>query len=157
MKFDPDKEDLRDGLFFNIFQKAILFDDLDKALAYREYLVKSGLPIPTMYTRQGDLITSRAFLNPRNNARCPRDLDFVFGESDKSNQELHSLKAGKISNYRPHFNILMIFLSVEIEMIKSRINLIEDRVKFSQELAKFSNIDEIRTEMEKLREAIREL
>ncbi len=42
-------------------------------------------------------------------------------------------------------------------MIESRINLIEDRMKFSQELAKFSNIDEIRTEMEKLREAIRDL
>lgn len=88
----PDLESLRDTLFFNIFNNAILFDDMNSALDYRQYLVQNDIRPPSMYTLQGTKVTSQAVLDPGPGGMKPSRLDYVFGE--QPSRVFESIRAG---------------------------------------------------------------
>lgn len=78
---EPQHESLRETLFYNIFKRSIMFDNLETALAYRRSLVTRNVSPPTIYTRRGDKLNSDGVLNPRQGAgKLPDALEFVFGQ-----------------------------------------------------------------------------
>lgn len=80
IKLPRDREQLRDTLFFNIYQKSILFDDMKNALVYRQSLIRQEIQPPMLYTLRGERITGNALLDPSANAKLPSTLEFVYGE-----------------------------------------------------------------------------
>ena len=92
-----DQEHLRDTLLYNNFQKSMLFDDLDSALAYRAYLVKINISPPLIYTMDGERISARAVLNPSPSGKCPQDLEFIFGElsTSEGKSAMNTIEKGK--------------------------------------------------------------
>lgn len=92
----PEKEYLRDTLFFAIFRDALLFDTWQQALSYQKYLVveKRRTP-PMLYTRKGEVLSNQALLDPRPLARCPEQLETVFGYSPCLSEECLALKEGR--------------------------------------------------------------
>jgi hypothetical protein len=91
LQLTPENEELRDTLFWNIFSSSILFDNLSAALDYRREIVKAGLPIPFIYTVNGDRLDGTAMLSPvhtgstssASSSSSPiseTQLSYIFGE-----------------------------------------------------------------------------
>jgi hypothetical protein len=80
IKLQREREHLRDTLFYNIYQKSIIFDDMKSALAYRQALIRQEIQPPTIYTLHGERITGNALLDPSANARLPSTMEFIYGE-----------------------------------------------------------------------------
>jgi hypothetical protein len=84
VQLNRDQEYLRDTLLYNNFQRSLLFDDLESAMAYRAYLVRINISPPLIFTMEGERISARAVLNPSPSGKCPADMDFIFGELSTS-------------------------------------------------------------------------
>ena len=57
-------ESLRDTIFFNVFKRQLLFDNLETAIQYRQWMVKKRKSVPTIYTRTGEKLTQEGQLDP---------------------------------------------------------------------------------------------
>ena len=63
-------ESLRDTIFYNVFKRQLLFDDLDTAIKYREWMVRRRRSVPTIYTRTGEKLAQEGHLDPGNEVSC---------------------------------------------------------------------------------------
>jgi len=57
-------ESLRDTIFFNVFKRQLLFDDLETAIQYRQWMVQKRRVVPTIYTRTGEKLGQEGQLDP---------------------------------------------------------------------------------------------
>eukprot|EP01035_Chromulina_nebulosa_P017835 gene17835-23447_t len=94
IQLEESEEYLRDSLFYSIYMKSILFDDMISATAYRKKLIELKKMPPTIYTRNGEKISMEGILNPNKTNRLPPKLPYVYGQlplvSDKDIQLLDS-------------------------------------------------------------------
>ena len=58
------EESLRDTIFFNVFKRQLLFDNLETAIEYRQWMVKKKKVVPTIYTRTGEKLSQEGQLDP---------------------------------------------------------------------------------------------
>ena len=95
LEFTEENARLRRTLFFSVFNKTIVVDDLESAQLYREHLVRLNQKCPAILTMNGDLISGDGLMDP--NRKCPRrleDLRFTFGELPPTGKpEFHRLVA----------------------------------------------------------------
>ena len=78
IQLDAETEHLRDTLFYAIFDRALLFDDQESALAYQKKVIAEKKRPPTIMTMQGDKFLPDGLLNPQ--SKMPERVPFVFGE-----------------------------------------------------------------------------
>jgi len=78
IQLDTEMEHMRDTLFYAIFDRALLFDDQDSALAYQKKIISEKKRPPTIMTMQGDKFLPDGLLNPQ--SKMPERVPFVFGE-----------------------------------------------------------------------------
>ena len=57
-------ESFRDTIFYSVFKRQLLFDDLETAIKYREWMVQRKRSVPTIYTRTGEKLTQEGQLDP---------------------------------------------------------------------------------------------
>ena len=91
VSLDKENEHLRDTLFWSIFKKSLLFDDLPSGSAYRDGEIRKGRSAPAIFTRKGEMIRSDGLMDPSNkvnlNASDQRRGGFVFGAQPASATE----------------------------------------------------------------------
>jgi len=81
IQLNSEFEYLRDSVFFALFNKALLFDDMESASEYRKALVDKGIHPPPIYSLSGERFSSQGVLDPKA-GKLPKELQFVFGEQD---------------------------------------------------------------------------
>ena len=72
---------LRSSLYWSVFSRTLVVNDLDHAQRYREHLTLLGHNCPAILTLSGDLLAADGLMDPQR--RCPKridDLRYTFGE-----------------------------------------------------------------------------
>jgi hypothetical protein len=111
ISLEPDKEDLRDTLFYSLFGNAILFNTFNDALVYRKYLVTMKVKPPMMFSLSGDKISASAVLDPGPSGRPPDSFEFLFGEQpSKQYAHLEALHGKKVLKMTVLCNNLILVL-----------------------------------------------
>jgi hypothetical protein len=116
-------EALRDTLFYNVFKRALLFDDLDSAIEYRQFMVKKKRNVPTIFTRTGEKLPQEGQLDPIG-GRLPENLDYIFGQ----------MKPQHGNDYK--------YIEQDIEVCKKLLHSIETRDNINEELSNLNNFNE---------------
>ena len=80
IQLDAKNEPLRDSLFYHIFKRTLLFDDMDTALAFRRSQISQDKQPPKIYTLGGKKVGTDGILDPDAGRRQDnKNLKFVFG------------------------------------------------------------------------------
>ena len=97
IQLDPKNEHLRDSLFYHIFKRTLLFDDMDTALAYRRSQISQDKQPPKIYTLAGKKVGTDGILDPGAERRQDsRNLKFVFGMQPPTKSSVYiNLLTGK--------------------------------------------------------------
>ena len=95
IELDDKHEYLRELVFYNIFQRTVIIENLEAALKYRKLLIAQKIKPPPVYTLSGERITSDGVLNPQRNNKIPNELSVVFGQQPiKTTSEYINLQSG---------------------------------------------------------------
>jgi hypothetical protein len=90
-------ERFRDTVFWTLFKRGLLFDDMTTALNYRRDLVRERKSIPIILTMDGNKLASDGLMNPLN--RMPAGpLPTMFGQLNTSDRDITIIDAGKPSS-----------------------------------------------------------
>lgn len=93
IQLDQDNEDLRESIFYSIFENSLLFDDNISAKAYRDWFLQHGRgSMPDIFTKEGVKFDRRGIIW-RRNVDDPTELQYIFGEQNPvDSSEFRNLK-----------------------------------------------------------------
>jgi len=92
IQLNSEYEHLRDSVFFAVFGRSLLFDDMESASEYRTFLVRKGAYPPPIFSLSGEKFLSQGVLDPKA-GKIPKELQFVFGEQDPTRSaDYHTLQ-----------------------------------------------------------------
>lgn len=120
LEFIEENQYLRATLFWSVFGKTIVVQDLDSAQAYRAHLLRMKQPCPAILTLNGNLLAADGLMDPKR--RSPERLDslnFTFGE-------LPVTQKPQYSN-----------LKFELESLHSLRQIVSDCETFEQEVRQY--------------------
>ena len=85
IQLEKENEYLRDKLFFSIFDRTLLFDDRESALAYQKKMFDLGQRPPTLLTMKGDKFRGDGLFDP--SLQVLKEPQVMFGEQPYQKRE----------------------------------------------------------------------
>ena len=101
IQLKPEHEDLRDTVFWNALRNTVIFDTMEEATEYRDYLLREDKPLMSMYSRDGRRILQDGVRDPNQGEYKRKRVPLVFGytpahtdkgDVDKEVDELNELE-----------------------------------------------------------------